>query len=405
MNGCFARALFVVLGFVAAPAFAADADTLVCAGAKIYPSPTDAPLVHATVIIRQGRIAAVHAGDPTAAEVPATAERLSCAGKVVVAGFWNSHVHFTNGWDDAATAAAPRLERDLQAMLTRWGFTTVWDLGSPPPSTLALRSRIASGNVRGPRILSAGDIFPEHGHPVYLPASMKLPEAATPAEAHRLAENYLALGLDGIKLFTGAFMGPRPVVNMDTAVARAAVDVAHAHGKRVFAHPQNHAGIDHALDAGVDVLAHTIPEDARFTDAELQQMKRQRTALIPTLTLFTTVASDRAVTERLVRNTVAQLTQYAAAGGTILFGTDVGFIRVFDPTEEYSLMARALSWSAILASLTTAPAAFFADARRGRVAAGLDADLVVLDADPAADVRNLANVAYTIRGGHVIFRR
>ena len=50
------------------------------------------------------------------------------------------------------------------------------------------------------------------------------------------------MGLDGIKLFTGAFMGDKPVVNMDPAIAKAAVDVAHAQGKPVFAHPQNRVG-------------------------------------------------------------------------------------------------------------------------------------------------------------------
>jgi imidazolonepropionase-like amidohydrolase len=58
----------------------------------------------------------------------------------------------------------------------------------------------------------------------------------------------------------------------------------------------------------------------------------------------------------------------------------------------------------ILASLTTAPAARWKeDARRGRVASGFDADLVVLDGDPAHDVRQLARVRCAIRGGRTLF--
>jgi imidazolonepropionase-like amidohydrolase len=63
-----------------------------------------------------------------------------------------------------------------------------------------------------------------------------------------------------------------------------------------------------------------------------------------------------------------------------------------------------LDWRAILASLTTAPAARFGESgRRGRVAAGQDADLVVLGTDPAADVSAFADVRYTIRGGRVVY--
>ncbi|MGA8153266.1 MAG: amidohydrolase family protein [Terriglobales bacterium] len=52
-----------------------------------------------------------------------------------------------------------------------------------------------------------------------------------------------------------------------------------------------------------------------------------------------------------------------------------------------------------------ASAAFFKMADTGKVEKGMDADLVVLDADPANDVRNLAKVAYTIRAGKIIYGR
>jgi imidazolonepropionase-like amidohydrolase len=68
-------------------------------------------------------------------------------------------------------------------------------------------------------------------------------------------------------------------------------------------------------------------------------------------------------------------------------------------------MHRALSERQILASLTTNPAAYFKVAKKGKVEKGFDADLAVLDGDPVADIRNLANVAYTIRAGEVIYRK
>jgi imidazolonepropionase-like amidohydrolase len=66
-------------------------------------------------------------------------------------------------------------------------------------------------------------------------------------------------------------------------------------------------------------------------------------------------------------------------------------------------MHRALSEREVLASLTTNPAAYFKAAKKGKVEEGFDADLVVLDGDPLADVRNLAKVAYTIRAGQIIY--
>ena len=95
-----------------------------------------------------------------------------------------------------------------------------------------------------------------------------------------------------------------------------------------------------------------------------------------------------------------EVRQFARAGGQILFGTDVGFLKDDDPTEEYEHMARAgLTWRDILASLTTNPASRFGESRRrGRIDRGMDGDVVVLKADPAKDVRAFASVGYSIRG-------
>jgi imidazolonepropionase-like amidohydrolase len=79
----------------------------------------------------------------------------------------------------------------------------------------------------------------------------------------------------------------------------------------------------------------------------------------------------------------------------------------YDPTDEYVFMqAAGLSYSRILAALTTAPAERFgAAARTGRLAPGMIADVVVLDGDPERDVRALTKVRYTVRDGRVIYRK
>jgi len=395
--------LAVILAAILAaamPGAAVDGD-LALVGGKVYPSPTSQPIDDAVVLVQAGKIVAV--GKRSQTVIPRAAKVITCWDKVIVAGFWNSHVHFETGWEDATHAPAEKLDQHMQEMLTRWGFTTVWDLGSDPQNTLAIRRRVEAGELPGPKILMAGDIFPKNGHPVYLPAELQLPEAATPQEAEQMAQRYMKMELDGIKLFTGAYMGNKPVVNMDTAIVRAAVEVAHAQGKPVFTHPQNRAGVDNALAGGVDILAHTIPTEGQYTPEELARMQQQHTALIPTLTLWTTVLQDPVAADRLAQAGVDELQSYFSQNGIILFGTDVGFQSKYDTTQEFDLMGRAMPWRDVLASLTTNPADFFKATSTGRVEKGMDADLVVLNADPANDVRNFAKVACTIRAGTIIY--
>jgi imidazolonepropionase-like amidohydrolase len=59
----------------------------------------------------------------------------------------------------------------------------------------------------------------------------------------------------------------------------------------------------------------------------------------------------------------------------------------------------------VLASLTTNPASYFKAVKKGRVEEGFEADLVVLDGDPAAEVRSLARILYTIRAGQIIYQK
>src|SRR5262249_15022775 len=125
----------------------------------------------------------------------------------------------------------------------------------------------------------------------------------------------------------------------------------------------------------------------------------------PTLALFSKMPLPAAISARIVDNVVAQLKGFSDNGGTVLFGTDVGFTQFYDTTSAYEMMHRALSERQGLGSLTPNPAGYFKAAKKGKLAQGFDADFVVLDGDPVADVRNLAKVAATIRAGQVIYQK
>ena len=104
---------------------------LVLQGAKVYSSPTAEPIENAVVLIQSGKIVAV--GKRAELKIPASVEVIDCAGKVVVAGFWNSHVHFETGWGGIAQVSPAQVESHLHEILPRWGFTTVWDLKARKP--------------------------------------------------------------------------------------------------------------------------------------------------------------------------------------------------------------------------------------------------------------------------------
>ena len=398
----------------------AIAEPLAIVDAEIYPSP-DAPRIHdGVVVVQHGKIVSV--GTRSGISVPRGARVIDAHGAILTAGFWNSHVHIMpTDLMNAKTATVARLENGLQAMLTRWGFTTVFDLASSTDNTLALRERIGSGEVAGPMILTCGDpFFPQGGTPIYVRQYLAdhgwaNEEVSTPEEAATRAARQLERGTNAVKIFAGAIVGGDiGVLPMRLDIAKAVVAEAHRRGKPAFAHPSNYAGINVAIDSGVDILAHTTATENGshdpygWTPALIARMRAHNMALIPTMTLFEWEAKRAHQKSEILAQTIKMITSemkdFSAAGGEILFGTDVGYTDAYDTTEEYRLMSRGLDWRQILASLTITPASRFGyAARKGRIAPGMDADLVLLDGNPADDPAAFARVRDTIRGGRVIW--
>ncbi len=377
-------------------------NTLVLSGGTIYPSPTDKPISNAVIVIEGGKILSVGSKDQI--KLPEGATSIDCTGMFITAGFQNSHVHFTEDkWADAAKQPAGKLNQQLQEMLTRYGFTTVVDTASALENTNALRKRIQSNEISGPRILTAGGAFyPLNGIPYYLkdlPPQIlaQLSTPATPAEASELADQRIKAGADIIKLFTGSWVKRGEVLPMQIDSATAAAKKAHDQGKLVFAHASNVAGLEVALAAKVDVIAHALDDDRGWTLEHAKRMKENNMSMIPTLKLFSGPEYFKFI--------LKEVGDFSAAGGQILFGTDVGYMPDYNPAQEYEFMSAAgLTWNQILASLTTEPAARFNESnQRGKIAPGMDADVVVLAQDPAKNVKAFADVRHTVRGGKLIF--
>jgi imidazolonepropionase-like amidohydrolase len=399
-------ALLAIFLTVICTATAQQPATLALVDATVYASPEAAPLKNAVVIVRGATIAQV--GNSSSLAIPTGATIVDLGGAIVTAGFQNSHVHFSERqWASAAGQSAQKLSDQVEAMLTRYGFTTVIDTGSFLPDTVALRRRIESGEIGGPRILSAGiPLYPPNGIPYYLrdalpPDLLKLfHQPATDTQAVSSVRQNIDGGADVVKLFTGSWVTNQRVLPMPADVATAAVAEAHRRGKLVYSHASSVAGLEVALNARVDVIAHALDDTRGLADDHLRRMRDQNVALVPTLTLF---ADSGDATRRIF----AEVADYQRLGGRILFGTDVGYHAMYEPTLEYESLAKAgLTWRQVLASLTTNPADRFGESKnRGRVAPGMAADLVVLARDPALDIRAFVEVGQTIRAGRIIYSR
>jgi len=175
-----------------------------------------------------------------------------------------------------------QLDEQLDTMFNRWGFTTVFDVSSLLDNTLALRARIESNELRGPRILTVGDPFGRLNR-LYVRDFLEenhiyIANTATPDQAmlwwrsrrqRREWNQIVCWFLSG----GGSCSCPWPLPRRG--------EEAHRHSMPVFVHPQDVNGVNVAIDSGVDVLAHTVPQSPPWTPDFVLRLKRANLALIP----------------------------------------------------------------------------------------------------------------------------
>ena len=366
------------------------------------------------VVVDDRRIEAV----APIAELPGDLPRVDLPGATLLPGFIDAHVHYSAVMGPAFLAA---------------GVTTVRDTGNNLGWILEQRRLNEERAGRGPSIVCCGHL--QDGPEKYWP---RMGRANADADAVRASvREHIEAGADAIKLYPG----------LDAGMTAAGIDEAHRLGKPVTAHLGT-CGVEDAVVAGLDCIEHLARCDVAWEaaapeedDALIDLLLERGAAIDPTLVVWDrgsrnlemVFGRDEALRwvhpahlhywrsgppriddaeARLERQrTITHLKRFLgrahARGVTVAIGTDSPFPRLppgFSLHDEMGVYADAgIAPVDILRSATSVNARVLrVEGRAGRIAPGLDADLVAVRGNPLHDIRDVNNVQMVARRGEIL---
>lgn len=365
-------------------------------------------LANPVVLIEDGTFHAVEQGAP-----PPGWEHLALPDATLLPGLVDTHVHlaFDAGLDPVAALAARDGDAEQAAMAAAAaqqldaGVTTVRDLGDRHYS--AVRLRESPG--RFPTILAAGPpLTSPAGHCHFLGGETSGVDAIRAAVRERADR-----GADVVKVMaSGGMMTPgtdvnRPQFTRDELAA--AVDEAHRHGLPITAHAHGLAAVLDAVATGVDGIEHCTCIGAggvELSDELAATLVERRIAIGTTVGMAPTDLPVEPPPEilRLLPQILLAHARLVRAGALVVAGTDAGIA----PVKPHGVLPYAL---AMLVELGMTPADALHTGthraaqvcgvgdRKGRVAAGFDADLLAVRGDPTRDIAALHHpVLVLLRG-------
>jgi imidazolonepropionase-like amidohydrolase len=399
---------------------------------RLFDGTGDACRTDVVVIVEGERIKAV--GPAAETPMPDGAEVVDLSKCTVLPGLIDCHTHLAGRADrydeiykfkDSPYRGAFNAVLNARTTLEA-GFTTVRDVGSPAFLMCDLRDAINEGQVVGPRIVASGPaISMTGGHGDlnrYAPQvrirtfpfddDFKIADGAD--AVRKVVRAQVKYGVDVVKInASGGVLsrGDAPGAPQYTVEElKAAVDEAHAAGRKVAAHAHGAQGIKNAVRAGVDSIEH----GSLIDDEGIALMKQHGTWLVADIynddyllgkAIEFKLPAESIEKEKLVgRLQRENFASAARAGVRVAFGTDAGVYPHGDNGKQFAYMVKyGLTPAQAIRSATSDAAELLGrSADVGRVAPGLYADLVAVEADPLADVAALEHVPWVMKGGVVV---
>lgn len=410
------------------------------------------------VLIRNGKIAEVF-GAPPSAPKALNAEIIDAAGKTLMPGLTDMHVHIgaPGGiYSDSAKYADPHLGSRRLAAYLYCGITAVRSTGDWLHSSLELRREINTAHYLGAELFAYGPLFTaEGGHPEellkYMPGQAKqiaksefLREPKTPAEARQQVDALKADKVDGIKAVLEAGNAQfGPFNRLDESVYRAVCGEAKKQNLPSATHTGSAADVREAVDAGSNSIEHGSVVD-RIPAELFAQMKAQGIAYDPTLSVYEAISDtrtgsaallDRSLLQQvgppdLLEDTRGALKKQAGngegaklkgmlklaqenllaaykAGVLLISGSDAGnMLVIHGPTVQHELelwvKAGIPASAALQAATFNAAKMLRVDSRIGLIQKGHDATFVLLDGDPLQDISATEHInSVFFRGEHI----
>jgi imidazolonepropionase-like amidohydrolase len=394
-------------------------------GAQIIDGTGGAPIADGVLVVRDGRIEAVGAGDTVA--VPADAEQIDVTGRTIIPGLINAHGHVNNVRGlDQVDYTEEQVESQL-ALYARYGVTTVFSLGGDGPEGVIVRDR------------QRNDSELDHAR-FYL--SGNIPTGPTPEEAVEQATAAAEMGADILKIRVDDNLGATAKMTPETY--QAVINTAHDRNLRLAAHLYYLADAKGLLEAGADLLAHSV-RDVEVDDELIALLRDSGVCYCPTLMRevstyvyesrpewfddpFFTKEVDPAVITALEspeRQESAQNSESAQtykaqldvakrnlktlsdAGIPIAMGTDTGPAARFQGYFEHGELALMVEagltpMQAIVASTSDAARCMEVDTDLGSLETGKWADFLVLGANPLDDIANTKSLESVYIGGNAV---
>ena len=396
----------------AAPAFAA---TKAIRAGKVI-DPNGRAIANAIIVVTDDRIVSVGTGAP-----PAGTEVIDLSRYTVIPGMIDVHTHMTYYWDGTGrprgvnrlpavsmVLAQANLKKTLET-----GVTAVRDMNAAELTDVAMRDLIRAGSFTGPRMYVVGYGLGITRQP-YRPGNLPGPGTVDGADEVRVrVRQLIASGVDWIKLFgsTGSFEDVTQNQTFTFDEMKAAVETAHALGKRVAIHSYGPDGARDAVRAGADSLEHAADMD----DQTIAEMAKRGTWYVPTID-HNRYYAERADEYGFAPGSVERLNDFInrnletakrafKAGVKFAMGSDAVYSMFGENTRELSWFVKAGMTPAQAYTAATANGAALLGMEKslGAIAPGYFADLVAVDGDPLADVNVLINgVRCVIKGGTVV---